>query len=740
MGVGNDHIINDGSITVASLADAHSYAYADTRDNNLADEYETSRATSEAVAVGIHGGAGNNTIENTGSLNVSAKALAQVYAGGGHVSVTASTHSIASATGIGVGDGGSYIHNAGTIDVHALAYYINGVPTHGVSTIGIIGSEGDDIIVNEGQITTAMYSGVYVIDALAITRPGLGIDAGAGNDAVFLVDGSHITGDVTLGPGDDTLTLTGNPVINGQILAGEGTDTLLFDGAGSFSHTMQQFNHAVKQGTGTYSIAGLTPLSQLDVREGILQINSDYQFPETGLFKSITRLDGSHGQLKIVGTGGLDGTLAVERQQGLYRKHMTYDIITADALNGSFGEVDLPDSTSLLKFSMQQTQDRVQVSVTPQSYTSVASNKVERNIGEYLDRIIPQATGNLSNMLGTFQSLSPDELSTAFASLSPALYDAATTTTFDITSQYTHTLVKRMHSMRSHIESTNAALAYSQTERHATWIDGFGHWASQDKQDGFVGFDYHLTGAAVGADRFLREGILAGISYGQSNADIDMDNDMGNSNIESYFGSLYGSYFTERMYFDTTLSYGRQFYDNVRLVEVGAFGGAAHSDHHGNVYSAYAETGWNINLKKWTLQPFAALRYTLLDEQSYDESGVAGVNLRVEGQKTDALVSDLGLRFAYPFKKNTWLCIPEATVVWNHDFDLDDRRIVSAFDGSPTMTFITDGRDIDEDGAILGASLTLINRDNVSISMKYTGELRNHYEAHALSGGIRYEF
>src|SRR4030042_3665595 len=129
-----------------------------------------------------------------------------------------------------------------------------------------------------------------------------------------------------------------------------------------------------------------------------------------------------------------------------------------------------------------------------------------------------------------------------------------------------------------------------------------------------------------------------------------MYNDLGQGEIESYLGSLYGSHFTDCMYLDTTLSYGRQCYENVRTVEVGTLTGAAHSAHHGDVYSAYAEAGWNLSLRKWTLQPFAALRYTFLDEGSYDESGVDGIHLRAEERKTDALVSDLGLRFSYPFK------------------------------------------------------------------------------------------
>lgn len=741
VGSGDDAIKNVGSLTVASSANSKSYAYADTRDNNIADEYETSKATSEAVVIGIDGGAGRNTIENEGDLHVSAAALAQVYVGGGHAQVTATTASTASATGITAGDGGSYIKNSGTIDVEAEAHYTQGTPTLTVSTVGILGGGGNDLIVNEGTITTSMHSGVWSAGNLvAGAVPGIGIDAGAGNDTIVLADGSSIDGGVDLGTGDDTLALTGSPIVNGRIVAGVGTDTLLLDGSGFLGHNLQGFSHAMKQGAGTYAVSGLSPLARMEIAAGTLEIDSDYQFSEAGLFTTVARPNGDCGQLKIVGTGDLAGTLAVTREQGFYRARTTYDIVAAGALNGSFGEVQLPAATALLEFSMHQGPDRVQISVTPQRFASVASNEEERTIGEYLDRIAPDATGGLSNMLGAFQVLSPDGFSAAFAGLGPASYESTTTTTFDVTSQYTQTLVKRTHSMRSHIQSTDPNLAYSQTDKHAIWMEGFGHRARQDSQDGFAGYDYDVIGVAVGADQLLEDGVLAGISYAQSDTDIDMDGDLGTADIESYFGSLYGSYFTDRMYVDASLSYGWQGYENVRAVEVGTLLAAAHSSHHGNAYSAYAETGWNLSLRKCTLQPFTSLRYTFLDEEGYRESGADGVNLRVGDRRTDTLVSDLGLRLAYPFKKGTWLCIPEATIAWDHDFDIDDRHIEAAFDGSPAATFVADGRDIDEDGAVLGAGLTFINKGNVSISVEYVGELRSHYESHALTGGIRYEF
>ncbi|MDI6451289.1 autotransporter outer membrane beta-barrel domain-containing protein [Anaerobaca lacustris] len=722
VGDGDDEIVNTGSLTVASTARATSYARS--------DEYATSTATSEAVAIGIDGGSGANTIVNEGDMHISAAAWVFVSAAGDYP--TRTPDATARAIGITAGHDGSYILNSGTLEVQTSEYENLLVSGQGLA-IGILGGDGDDVIVNEGSIVTRTGG------SLLASGSGLAVDAGAGDDTVVLADGSSVIGDVLLGLGDDTLVLAGRPVVDGLIRAGDDTDTLVLDGAGWFGHHLEGFDRVMKQGPGTYTVSGLSPATRLDLREGTLEIDGDYQFAEAGLLTTVARPDGSGGQLKIGGTGALDGTLAVEREQGLYQP-ATYDIVAAEALSGSFTDVLLPESSLLLEFSMEQTADHVQVSVTPHSYASAASNEVEASTGDYLDRIAPQATGNLANTLGTFQTLSPNEFGAAFASLSPAVYDSAATTTFNATTQYNQTLFKRMHSTRSHIESTDGSLAYSQTERHAVWMDGFGNWARQDSQDGFAGYDYRLAGAALGADRLMADDLLVGVSYGQSQADIDMQNNLGKGDIDSYFGSLYGSYFTDRMYVDATLSYGRQRYRSTRRIEVGALNGAAHSSHDGDVYSAHGETGWNLHLHRWTLQPFAALRYTFLDEQSYAESGAEGVNLRVNDRKTDALTSNLGLRFACHFEKDDWLCIPEATIAWDHDFDLDDRRITAAFEGAPATTFVTDGRPIDRDGVVLGGALTVIRKNNLSLSLRYTGELRSHSRAHALTGGIRYEF
>ena len=79
-------------------------------------------------------------------------------------------------------------------------------------------------------------------------------------------------------------------------------------------------------------------------------------------------------------------------------------------------------------------------------------------------------------------------------------------------------------------------------------------------------------------------------------------------------------------------------------------------------------------------------------------------------------------------------------LAWNHDFDIDNRRLIAAFDSAPGMKFATDARDVERNGLRAGVGLTMINKDHVSISINYQGEYRSNYTAHGLIGGIRLEF
>ena len=134
------------------------------------------------------------------------------------------------------------------------------------------------------------------------------------------------------------------------------------------------------------------------------------------------------------------------------------------------------------------------------------------------------------------------------------------------------------------------------------------------------------------------------------------------------------------------------------------------------------------------------MQYTYLDEDGFTEKDAGSLNLVVDSRYTDALVSQLGFRAAGVFNTGIGRLVPEASLAWLYDFDIDDRVVTSAFAGAPGVSFSVDGQDVEQHGAVVGAGITLMNASGLVTSIAYSGEFRDGYDAHAVIGQLRIEF
>jgi uncharacterized protein with beta-barrel porin domain len=740
-GDGNAVVENTGVIRVKALAKT------DTTASTYGGQ-ATAQASSSSEGRGIRTGTGDDVIRNAGFIDVESEVVTTASG--------ATLTEIATATGIDAGNGNNNIANEGQINVTASV----GQPNGEAKAWGIITGGGDDIIINQGTIsTTTIRNGVSSL--------GVGINSGAGNDQIFLMNGSQTIGHIDLGEGDDWLTLVGTPIVSGNVTGAAGIDTLVFDGAGSIGFTPMAFEHAIKQGAGTYSLATLPTMQRIEIKQGALQVNNNYQFSKSGFFQTFVNGDGSFGQFKVNGTTELAGDLSVQKGPGPYKNGTTYNIIEADAVNNAFSNVMLPDPNNFVSFGMNQSPTFVQIEAYVKPFAWLATNRVEWAVANYLDRILPSATGDLYWTLGEIQNLSRSEFSTALSSLSPDSYDDYTRNTFSTTHQYNRSLQYRMNNVRSFLHANVSdnevpiLLAYRGSDagqlynlervsqiqgKNGLWFDAFGQWGDQGGENryhwngGYTGYDYFLRGATLGFDHALSDKFMAGVSLGYSRSDIDLDHDQGSGYIKSLYGSIYGSYFYKNLYIDGILSYGKNWYNNHRLITIDTDYRKAYSEHDGDLFSAYLQGGYYFDIKKWLIGPFASLQYVYLDEESFDEKGAGGVSLNIDGRKTDSLVSQLGVRLARVFGTKCGSLIPEVSAAWLHDFDIDDRVITSSFAGSPGASFSIKGQDVERNGATLGAGITFIHKSGFSTSLKYMGEFREKYRSNGVMGEIRYTF
>ena len=129
-----------------------------------------------------------------------------------------------------------------------------------------------------------------------------------------------------------------------------------------------------------------------------------------------------------------------------------------------------------------------------------------------------------------------------------------------------------------------------------------------------------------------------------------------------------------------------------------------------------------------------------MDEEGFTEEGADSLNQSINGRETDSLVSELGLRLTRLFQLNDSTLIPELSLAWDYDFDIDDRAITASLAGAQSTTFSIKGQDVEQHGMITGTGVTFVNKGGFSMSLKYNGEFRKHYQAHGIIGDIRIEF
>ena len=115
--------------------------------------------------------------------------------------------------------------------------------------------------------------------------------------------------------------------------------------------------------------------------DGVLEIDDNYQFLDTGSFSTMVYGGGSNGLLRVNGDLGRNGTMTVVRGPGAYLDGTTYEVLTADSLSGDFTDIVLPKATPLLSFELNEIdQNSYVVTARTEDFATVASNRIDRRI------------------------------------------------------------------------------------------------------------------------------------------------------------------------------------------------------------------------------------------------------------------------------------------------------------------------------------------------------------------------
>ncbi len=587
-----------------------------------------------------------------------------------------------------------------------------------------------------------------------------------GGDANRLVNHGKISAlsDLALAGGTGDETVDNHGIITGSTDTGSGTDRIN-------NHRGAVFNTgaAITLGPGsTFHNAGTVSPGGSGAPENT-HLTGNFEQAADGVLEAEVFTDGRHDRLSISGgSAAFDGELRVIREPGLYSDGTSYTVINAkdaDAVEGSFSTITAPEPKPLIRFNIHEGQSNVIVEIDAPSHTTVATNRVQMATARHLDEIAPDASGDLFHVLGEFQQLHLPDIETAFPGMSPDSYDNYTRTAHRAGRELNRQFHGRMDAVRTtflHAPTpphdrprldydsppTDIDRLYTPGQpphmaqlqgREGFWIDTFGSWAEQKAKHGYTGYDQDSRGGMLGFD-ILKENWLIGLGAGVSRTELDLENRQGDGRVRNFSGGLYGSYFRQRLFIDSALTFGKNRYKTKRNITIGQIERQAESEYDGKVMSASLGGGYTLDMNGWGIEPFGTARYVYLEEDGFRESGADSVDLNVDSRYTDSLISDLGFRVFRAWKVRNGYFIPEISAAWRYDFDLDDRKISASYAGAPDTFFTVPGQDVDRHGAAVSAGFSYGGQRGLSAALHYHGEFRDNYTSNGVSGKLQFRF
>lgn len=234
----------------------------------------------------------------------------------------------------------------------------------------------------------------------------------------------------------------------------------------------------------------------------------------------------------------------------------------------------------------------------------------------------------------------------------------------------------------------------------AWFLNGAAGWGDRNETDNEGGYDFDSWGLTLGADYAFDSGLAAGFALGYSNYQVDLERTAGTSftsssaggEIESDGYSLSGFfvYGMENSYVNGILSYGRNDFDLVRVVQLTAAPGATgtaegltldrrlDASTDSSQLGAQLTGGYVFGSGATTVDVYGGFDYLDIDIDGYQESeGTAGggLALRYGKQDTRSLQSIIGIMLRHATSTGFGVFIPYAGVEWRHEFDNESQSL-----------------------------------------------------------------
>ncbi len=687
---------------------------------------------------GVYSGAGNLIKNTAGTLTLSG---ANTYSGVTNVNagtLALGASNAAGPAGLAIASGATFAMNGFDQEASAL------------SGSGAITSTGGTLTADAGTFTGTVSSTGALIKS---TAGSLTLNNASSFASTTVSAGTLQVGDT---PGSAAMLTSPVTVASGGTLMGYGTIV------GALTN-----NGTVNPGTAI----------------GALTVNGNYTQAQNSVL-TIRVTPTSNSVLAVNGTAALNGTLSIVNDPGSYALGKQYTVLTAN--NGITGQFATATATSTGTFFTETyLPNAVELTVTspeaifaappPGATSTPNTSNVDGAIKSILPGVAPSSAfaEGLVNIFGPSLADAPRAL--VAGALGELRADIGTIDLANLTS-FQNFIVERMNECQG-LTTTRMAMTGlpgtfdvpvgrtdesmfgpcsgsnpTRADQASLWVHGYGVLGETGGESGFSEFQYRTGGIVGGIDTKVAPGVLIGAAVAYEHTDFNLSGDNGENNIDTYRATLYGSAKLNPipMVFDAAVGYAfNDYHDSDYLPLASGTGYQQTSRHDGDELSAEAGLSHAFSVPqgltsgKLTLVPRIGVEYDNIHQNRYATSGspVAGLDFDTNGTNLNALRSLAGIRADLTLMtKNGTALTPEIRAAYLHDFMATNVALSESFTGAPAAGFRISGVHPGRDAALLGAGMTAAFNPNLSATLSYDADIREHELDHTVQAGVKYNW
>lgn len=355
--------------------------------------------------------------------------------------------------------------------------------------------------------------------------------------------------------------------------------------------------------------------------------------------------------------------------------------------------------------------------------------------------LVSGSSGDMNIVVGALNDLDSAQVAPAVAQFVPILVGQTAQATKQTITEMTGAINDRI-GMRRTWPSTNSFVNDSQLISESQfWVKPIAILTRQSDANGVPGYDATSVGVMMGADQSSDEWLF-GIAAGYIRADIDGNTiNTNHITVNGLQLALYSSFRPEESpqdFADMIALVGLNNNQSKRAIDYSDINRQADGDYHSWYARLYMGIGRDHALTQSLLLTYmVSVGYTYVGEGDYTETGAGALNLNVQSNSADSLVSAIDTIVAYHFNNDRVILKGRAGV--GYDWFTDTPSVTARYIGGGD-TFVTRGI---EPGAWLyraGATAEVKVTERLTIDANYEYQGASDFHNQIITADIRWAF